>query len=59
MTYAISMGVSRAEPQLRVQIDAILDLEHLAIERILDAYHVPRLPMAPDATAQILGVGRR
>ncbi len=49
MTYDISMGVSRAEPQLRAQIDAILDREHLAIERILDAYHVPRLPIAPDS----------
>jgi mxaJ protein len=55
MTYDISMGVSRAEPQLRAQIDAILDKEHLAIERILDAYNVPRLPMAPDASGQILG----
>jgi mxaJ protein len=46
MTYDISMGVSRAEPQLRAQIDAILRDERLAIDRILDAYQVPRLPGA-------------
>jgi mxaJ protein len=58
MTYDISMGVSRAEPQLRAQIDAILEKEQPAIGCILDAYHVPRLPTAPDS-AQNLGAGER
>lgn len=58
MTYDISMGVSRAEPQLRTQIDAILRKERLAIERILDAYHVPRLQITPDS-AQVLGADAR
>ena len=54
MTYEISMGVSRSEPQLRTQIDAILDKERLSIEHILDAYHVPRLPIVENS-AQKLG----
>ncbi len=53
MTYDISMGVSRAEPQLRTQIDAILQKERLAIDRILDAYHVPRLPTIPDSAQNL------
>jgi mxaJ protein len=42
MTYGIAMGVSRAEPQLRAQVDAILSAEKAAIGKILDEYHVPR-----------------
>jgi mxaJ protein len=49
MTYDISMGVTRAEPELRTQIDAILAKERPSIARILDAYHVPRLPMIADS----------
>ena len=54
MTYDISMGVSQAEPQLRAQIDAILQKERPALERILDEYQVPRLPATTD-TARNLG----
>jgi mxaJ protein len=54
MTYDISMGVSRAEPQLREQIDVILRKERGAIEKILDDYHVPRLPAAATGTVQNL-----
>jgi mxaJ protein len=43
MTYDIAMGVSRAEPQLRAQVDEILSKEKPAIARILDEYHVPRV----------------
>jgi mxaJ protein len=49
MTYEISMGVSRSEPQLKTQIDAILAKERPSIEHILDAYHVPRLPIVDDS----------
>jgi len=49
MTYGISMGVSRAEPQLKSQVDAILEKERPAIDRILDEYHVPRLPATPNS----------
>jgi mxaJ protein len=56
MTYAISMGVNRAEPQLRAQVDAILQKERPAVERILDEYHVPRLS-APTDAAQGFGGG--
>jgi len=45
MTYEISMGVSRAEPQLRARVDEILAVERPAIERILKEYNVPTLPL--------------
>jgi mxaJ protein len=45
MTYSISMGVSRAEPRLRARVDEILQAEAPAIGKILDAYHIPRLPL--------------
>jgi len=51
MTYSISMGVSRAEPQLRAQVDEILRLRAADVRKILDAYHVPRLPLAAGAGA--------
>jgi quinoprotein dehydrogenase-associated probable ABC transporter substrate-binding protein len=59
MTYSIAMGVSRAEPQLRARVDAILQAQAPAIERILDAYHVPRLPLAPQAAPQSLSAAER
>ena len=46
MTYSIAMGISRAEPHLQAQVDEILHAQAPAIEKILDAYHVPRLPLA-------------
>lgn len=49
MTYSISMGVSRAEPQLVARVDEILRTQAPAIGKILDAYHVPRLPLAAEA----------
>jgi quinoprotein dehydrogenase-associated probable ABC transporter substrate-binding protein len=49
MTYSISMGVSRAEPQLRARVDQILRAQAPAIGKILDRYHVPRLPLTPEA----------
>ena len=48
MAYSISMGVSRAEPQLRARVDEILRAQAPAIRKILDAYHVPRLPLAAE-----------
>ena len=50
MTYFISMGVSRAEPQLKAQVDAILQAQAAAIGKILNAYHVPRLPLTKGTT---------
>jgi len=52
MAYDIAMGVSRNEPQLRMQVNEILSRERAAIERILDDYHVPRLPLTPTPTEQ-------
>src|SRR6185312_1753906 len=43
MTYDISVGVSRAEPQLRARVDEILSTEKTAIGKLLDEYHVPRV----------------
>jgi len=45
MTYSIAMGVSRAEPRLRARVDEILQAEAPVIGKILDAYHIPRLPL--------------
>jgi mxaJ protein len=56
MTYDISMGVSRAEPQLRARIDAILQKERLAIGHILDEYHVPRLPAMSEIPQKVSSV---
>lgn len=47
MTYDISMGVSRAEPQLRAQVNEILRAQGAAVDKILDAYHIPRLRDPP------------
>ena len=41
MTYDISMGISRAEPQLRARVDEILGTEAAQVRRILRGYHVP------------------
>lgn len=46
MTYDIAMGISKGEPALRTQVDGILGRERPAIERILNDYHVPQLPLA-------------
>jgi mxaJ protein len=43
MTYDISVGVSRAEPQLRARVDEILSTEKTAVGKLLDEYHVPRV----------------
>lgn len=59
MTYAISMGISRAEPQLRARVDEILRAQAPAIRKVLDAYHVPRLPLAAEAAPQPVGVDAR
>ena len=59
MTYSISMGVSRAEPQLRVQVDEILRTQAAAIAKILAAYHVPRLPLPADAAPRPISLGDR
>jgi mxaJ protein len=52
MTYDIAMGVSRNEPQLRARVNGILGRERPAIERILDIYHVPRLPLTATSMEQ-------
>jgi mxaJ protein len=46
LAFDISVGVSRAKPRLRDQIDAVLARRHAEIVRLLDRYEVPRLPLA-------------
>lgn len=43
--YSIAVGVKSGQRALRDEIDAILARRQRDIEAILDAYHVPRLPM--------------
>jgi mxaJ protein len=44
MTYDISMGVRRDDPQLQQKISALLAKEKPAIDAILREYHVPLVP---------------
>jgi hypothetical protein len=53
MTYAIGMGTKRENRQLREQIDAVLEREKPAIDRILRAYHVPLLETASATVAAL------
>lgn len=43
MTFDIAIGVRSGEPGLRDEINTILGQHRAAVERILDAYHVPRI----------------
>jgi mxaJ protein len=47
MTFAIAMAVPRADTGLRDEIEAALASRRADIERILDDYGVPRLPLTP------------
>jgi quinoprotein dehydrogenase-associated probable ABC transporter substrate-binding protein len=51
LAFDIAIGVRREETALRAEIDAILQRNHAAIDSILGAYGVPRLPSTPDAQA--------
>jgi len=48
MTFDIAIGVRKGEPELRDEIDSILEQHRAAIERILDDYHVPRVDAASE-----------
>ena len=43
--YDISMGVRHGDSQFKREIEAAIDRNRSAIDRILDAYHVPRLAL--------------
>jgi mxaJ protein len=43
LAFEIGVGVSRARPELRDRIDAVLAQDHAAIDRLLDEYSVPRV----------------
>lgn len=46
MTFDISMGVRRGDAAFKREIDQALERNRSAIDTILDAYHVPRVPEA-------------
>jgi mxaJ protein len=45
-TFAVAIGVRKGDRALRDELDAALDRNRAAVERILDAFGVPRLPLA-------------
>jgi mxaJ protein len=51
MDYQICVGVKRSEAALREQIDEILTRRHADIQKILDDYNIPQLPLIPAAKA--------
>jgi mxaJ protein len=53
MVFDVSMGVRRDDRALRRALDRALARNHAAIQRILDDYHVPRVPTAPAAVSQV------
>jgi mxaJ protein len=44
MAFAIAVGVRRGQQALRAELDRALAARKGEIDRILDEYHVPRLP---------------
>jgi len=44
MTFDIAMGVRKGDAAFKSEIDAALERNRAAIDALLDAYHVPRLP---------------
>jgi quinoprotein dehydrogenase-associated probable ABC transporter substrate-binding protein len=51
MTFDISMGVRRDEPELQGRINGLLAVHQLAIEAILHEFHVPLVPRAASGTS--------
>ena len=45
MTYGISVGVNRRNPELLAEVERILDKEQPIIDAILSTYAVPSIPM--------------
>jgi mxaJ protein len=45
MTYGISVGVNRRNPELLAEVERILDQEQPSVDAILSTYSVPILPM--------------
>jgi mxaJ protein len=52
MTFAIAVGVRRGEPELKEQIDAILERRHDDIARLLAEYHLPVVEEDPAHAGQ-------
>jgi mxaJ protein len=50
--YSISVGVKRGNAGLKRRIDEVLERRQAEIDRILDEYRVPRLPLTAAASTQ-------
>ncbi len=52
MTYDISMGIRRGNPQLQQRVNALLEKDKAKIDAILREYHVPLAPALPTTAAR-------
>jgi hypothetical protein len=43
MTFAVSVGVARRRPELRDEINQVLERRRPEIDRLLDDYGIPRV----------------
>jgi mxaJ protein len=51
LAYSISMGVRKGDEALRRELDAVIVRRRAEIDRILDAFGVPRRPLPPAAAS--------
>ena len=51
LTYSISMGVRKGDDALRRELDRVIVRRRAEIDRILDAFGVPRRPLPPSTPA--------
>ena len=51
LAYSISMGVRKGDDALRRELDAVIVRRRVEIDRILDAFGVPRRPLPPDSAS--------
>ncbi len=52
LAFDIAVGVKRGNGELRARIDASLETHHAEIDKILDNYNVPRLPLTAKPSIQ-------
>jgi mxaJ protein len=52
LAFDISIGVKRSQKELRNRLNDVLAAKRDAIEKLLDEYNVPRLPMNPKPDIQ-------
>ena len=54
-TFAIAMGVSKKNDELRLKLNQFIDANRVDIGRLLNVYGVPQLPLPPQTTADQAG----